>query len=119
MILTSVAEWITTANGIVTLITGLVGLIGTGVGAFFAIKNWVAVLKTKNSQEIWAMIMNMADAAMKEAEASGKSGADKKQMVIDAVKAGCKAAGVDMSLFIDQLADYIDQTISFVNGMKK
>ena len=119
MILTSVAEWITTANGIITLITGLVGLIGTGVGAFFAIKNWVAVLKTKNSQEIWAMIMNMADAAMKEAEASGKSGADKKQMVVDIVKAGCKAAGVDMDLFIDQLSDYIDQTIAFVNGMKK
>lgn len=119
MILTSITEWITTANGIITLITGLIGLIGTGVGAFFAIKNWVAVLKTKNSQEIWAMIMNMADAAMKEAEASGKSGADKKQMVIDAVKAGCKAAGVDMDIFIDQLSDYIDQTIAFVNGMKK
>lgn len=119
MILTSVAEWITTANGIITLITGLVGLIGTGVGAFFAIKNWITVLKTKNAQEIWAMIMNMADAAMKEAEASGKSGADKKQMVVDIVKAGCKAAGVNMDLFIDQLSDYIDQTIAFVNGMKK
>lgn len=33
------AEWITNANGIITLITGLVGLIGTGVGAFFAVKN--------------------------------------------------------------------------------
>lgn len=119
MILTSVAEWLTTANGIVTLITGLIGLIGTGIGAYYAIKNWITVLKTKSSQEIWSMIMNMADAAMKEAEASGKSGADKKQMVIDAVKAGCKAAGVDMDTFIDQLSDYIDQTISFVNGMKK
>jgi phage-related minor tail protein len=65
------------------------------------------------------MIMNMADAAMKEAEASMKSGEDKKQMVIDSVKAGCKAAGVNLDEFIDQLGDYIDQTISFVNGMKK
>lgn len=119
MILTSVAEWITTANGIVTLITGLIGLIGTGIGAYYAIKNWITVLKTKNSQEIWSMIMNMADAAMKEAEASGKSGADKKQMVIDAVKAGCRAAGINMDMFIDQLGEYIDQTISFVNKMKK
>ena len=118
-ILTSVADWLTTANGIVTLITGLIGLIGTGIGAYYAIRNWITVLKTKNSQEIWSMIMSMADAAMKEAEASGKSGADKKQMVIDAVKAGCKAAGVDMDMFIDQLSDYIDQTIAFVNGMKK
>lgn len=113
------AEWITTANGIITLLTGLIGLIGTGIGAYFAVKNWFKVLKTKNAQEIWSMIMNMADAAMKEAEASEKSGVDKKQMVVDAVKAGCKAAGVDMSMFIDQLSDYIDQTISFVNGMKK
>lgn len=113
------AEWITNANGILTLITGLVGLIGTGVGAYYAIKNWIKVLKTKNSQEIWAMIMEMADAAMKEAEASMKSGEDKKKMVIDSVKAGCKAAGVNMDEFIDQLGDYIDQTIKFVNGMKQ
>jgi 3-hydroxyacyl-CoA dehydrogenase len=111
-------DWITTANGIITLITGLVGLIGTGIGAFFAIKNWLTVVKNKNAQEIWSMIMEMADAAMKEAEKSGKSGADKKQMVIDAVKASCKAAGVDMDLFIDQLSDYIDQTIAFVHGMR-
>ena len=112
-------DWITTANGIITLITGLLGLIGTGIGAYFALKNWVTVIKTKNSQEIWAMIMSMADAAMKEAEASMKSGEDKKKMVIDSVKAGCKAAGIDLDIFIDQLSDYIDQTITFVNGMKQ
>jgi hypothetical protein len=31
-------DWITTANGIIALITGLLGLIGTGIGAFFAVK---------------------------------------------------------------------------------
>lgn len=31
-------DWITTANGIIALVTGLIGLIGTGIGAFFAIK---------------------------------------------------------------------------------
>jgi hypothetical protein len=40
-------------------------------------------------------------------------------MVIDAVKAGCKAAGINLDLFIDQLSDYIDSSISFVNNMKK
>lgn len=112
-------EWITNANGIITLITGLIGLIGTGIGAYFAVKNWITVLKTKNSQEIWAMIMEMADAAMTEAEKSGKSGADKKQMVIDAVKASCRAAGVDLDVFIDQLSNYIDDTIKFANNLKK
>lgn len=112
-------DWITTANGIITLITGLIGLIGTGIGAYFAIKNWFTVLKTKNSQEIWSIIMTLADAAMKEAESSMKSGEDKKKMVIDSVKAGCKAAGIDMDMFIDQLSSYIDDTIKFVNDMKK
>ena len=46
-------------------------------------------------------------------------GEDKKKIVIDTVKASCKAAGIDVNLFVDQLADYIDQTITFVNGMKK
>ena len=113
------ADWITTANGIITLITGLVGLIGTGIGAFFAIKNWIKLLKEKNANEIWKMIMEIEDAAMKEVESSVASGEDKKKIVIDTVKASCKAAGIDVDLFVDQLADYIDQTITFVNGMKK
>ena len=113
------ADLINTANGIITLITGLVGLIGTGIGAYFAIKNWIKLVKEKNANEIWKMIMEMADAAMKEAEKSCKTGADKKTMVIESVKASCKAAGINLDLFIDQLSNYIDQTISFVNKMKK
>ena len=112
-------DWINTANGIITLITGLVGLIGTGIGAYFALKNWIKLLKEKNASEICTIIMSMADAAMKEAEASQKSGEDKKQMVLDSVNAACKSAGLDVSLFLDQLNTYIDQTISFVNQMKK
>jgi 3-hydroxyacyl-CoA dehydrogenase len=108
-----------TANSILVLLTGLVGLIGSGVGAYFAIKNWLKVIKTKNSEEIWKMIMEAADAAMTEAEASGLSGADKKSMVIDIISASTKAAGVDISLFADQLDDYIEQTIAFVNKMNQ
>ena len=108
-----------TVQEIITLVTGLCGLISAGIGAYFAIKNWIAVTKNKNAQEIWAMVMEMADAAMKEAERSCKTGADKKTMVIESVKASCKAAGLDLDLFIDQLSDYIDQTINFVNAMSK
>ena len=108
-----------TVQEIIALVTGLCGLVSAGIGAYFAIKNWIKVTKNKNAQEIWAMIMEMADAAMKEAERSCKIGADKKKMVIASVKASCKAAGLDLDLFIDQLSDYIDQTISFVNGMSK
>ena len=118
-VLAEEANWLTTAQGVLSLITGLIGLIGSGVVAFFAIKNFIKVAKTKSMNEIWSMIMAMADAAMKEAEASQKSGEDKKQMVLDAVKSGCKAANIDIDAFIDQLSQYIDQTIDFVNKMSK
>ena len=112
-------EFLQTAEGVISLISSLVLLISTGVGAFFAIKGWVKAFKEKDAKEKWALIMEIADAAMKEAEKSGASGTDKKTMVIDAVKAGCKAAGVNLDAFIDQLSDYIDQTIAFVNDMSK
>ena len=110
-------DWIATSNGIITLISGLIGLITTGIGAYWAIKNFIALTKEKNKNEIWAMIMNIADAAMHEAEATEKTGADKKVMVIESVKAGCKAAGLDINEFLDKLSDYIDTTIDFVNKM--
>ena len=110
-------DWLTTLNGIITLITGLIGLIGTGVGAFYAVKNFINLTKEKNKNELWGMIMNMADSAMREAETTGRSGADKKAMVIDAVKAGCNSAGLNIDTFIDQLSSYIDDTIAFVNKM--
>lgn len=106
------------ANEILVLLTGLIGLIGTGIGTYFAIKNWVLALNTKNSQETWKLIMEIADKAMEEAERSGAAGVEKKEMVIAAVNAGAKAAGLDTSLFLDQLDDYIEQTIKFVNKMK-
>ena len=119
VVLAEEANWLTTAQGVLSLITGLIGLIGSGIGAFFAIKNFIKAAKTKSMNEIWSMIMAMADAAMKEAEASQKSGEDKKQMVLDAVKSGCKAANINIDAFIDQLSQYIDQTVDFVNKMSK
>lgn len=105
------------AEQIITLITGLLGLIPTAIAAYFAIKNFIEVTKERSSKEIWALIMSLADAAMKEAEQSLKDGESKKQMVIDSVKVGCKSAGIDLDMFIDQLSDYIDDTIDFVNCM--
>ena len=104
---------------IVELATALVGLIGTGIGAFFTVKGFIKAFKEKDAKQKWALIMEMADAAIKEAEKTGAAGADKKTMVIESVKASCKAAGVNLDTFIDQLSDYIDQTISFVNDMTK
>ncbi len=112
-------EWLETANGIVTLISALIALIGTGTGVFFAIKNFIKLMKSNTKEQNWQLIMKITNAAMETAEASNKKGADKKQMVIESVKASCKAAGINADEFVDQLADYIDQTIAFVNSMKK
>lgn len=104
---------------IISLITGLLGLISAGVATYFAIANFIKSLKGKNATEIWNLVMTIADAAMKEAEASQLDGEGKKQLVIDAVDAGLKAAGLDISNFLDQLSGYIDDTITFANGLQK
>lgn len=112
-------DWMDTTQQVIALITALIGLIGTGIGAFFAIKNFISLTKQKSATEVWNTITTMADAAMQEAEKSGKSGADKKQQVVDAVKAGCKAAGLNVDDFMDQLGAYIDQCIDFANKLQK
>jgi len=119
MIYMSVAEFLNTAEGIISLISSLVLLITSGIGAYFAIKNGIKAFKEKDAKQKWGLIMEMADAAIKEAEKTSAAGADKKTMVMESVKASCKAAGVNIDEFINQLSDYIDQTISFVNDMSK
>ena len=113
------AEGSGTLAQILGIITGLVGLIGTGISTYFAIKAVIEKNKGKSLADIWKLVMSMADDAMKAAEASGKKGKDKKKMVIDAVNAAALAAGIDVSPFIEQLGAYIDQTIAFVNDLSK
>jgi cadmium resistance protein CadD (predicted permease) len=108
-----------TANEFIALLTGLLGLISAGVGLYFAIKNWCSAIKERTSAERWKLIMEMADAAMKEAEATAASGEDKKTIVINAVNAACLAAGIDSKDFAEQLDQYIDQTIEFVKRMNQ
>ena len=112
-------DWITSAQQLVALLTGLVGLISAGIGVFFAIKNWSEKNKEKSNAEKWAMLMKMADAAMKEAEKSKQTGVDKKTMVINTVREACSAAGLDIDDFLEQLNVYIDNSISWFNGMNK
>jgi len=107
-----------TVQSIIALIGALAGLIGTGVSAFFAIKVLIKSRKEKTAQENWNFIMEIARTAMSKAEETGASGADKKTMVIESVKEGCKAAGINLDSFIDQLRAFIDQSISFANTIK-
>ncbi len=104
---------------IVALLTGLVGLVSAGISAYYAVKTFIQSFKDKKATEIWNLIMTMADAAMEEAEASKLDGEGKKQLVIDTVNAGLKAAGLDIADFIEQLSQYIDDTIAFANKMQQ
>ena len=111
-------DWITTANGLIALITAFAGLVGTGISLFFLIKNLIKSRKDEKSSDNWKFIMECARAAMSKAEESGKKGKAKKEMVIDAVKEACLTAGIDIGPFLDQLFAFIDQSIAFANTIK-
>lgn len=103
-------NWIETAQGIITLITGALVLAGTITG--LVIKLVAAFKKIKQNKD-WTKILELADAAMLEAEKSQKDGADKKTMVINMVTASCKNLGIDCDL--TDLSKYIDNCVDFVN----
>ena len=113
-------DWITTANGLVALLTGLCGLIGTGIGAFFAIRTFIQKNKSNTKQQNWNLIMQAADAAMEVVEhAQLHNSSEKKALAMDMIKKSCESIGLDISAFIDQLDAYIDQCIAWFNEMKK
>ena len=120
LIILNESFWPTTAEGWVGIITFIIGFIGAIVAlipvSIKLVKRGKELIKNKD----WAKIKEIADTAMKTAESTGKTGVEKKEIVIAAVKAGCAEAGIviDEKLLKD-LADYIDTTIEWVNGMIK
>lgn len=112
--------WPTTAEGWAGLLVFVVGFIAA-IAALIPtviklVKKGAELMKDKN----WSKIKDIALVAMKEAEASGKKGSEKQQMVIDAVVAGCKEAEIEISEEdLKNLAKYIDETIEWFNSMNK
>ena len=112
--------WPTTVEGWVNLIVFIAGFVAAIAVlipvAIKLIKKGAELVKNKN----WSKIKEIALAAMKEAEASGKKGSEKQQMVIDAVIAGCKTAEIEISEEdLKNLTKYIDETIAWFNNMNK
>ena len=113
-------DWLNTVQGLIALLTGLFGLISTGVTTFFLVRSFIQKNKDNTAAENWKLIMAAADAAMKSVEESGTTGSEnKKEMAVAAIKKSCEAMGLDIAPFMDQLNAYIDQAIAFVNGMTK
>ena len=112
--------WPTTIEGWVNLVVFVSGFIAAVAVlipvAIKLIKKGAELVKNKN----WSKIKEIALAAMKEAEASGKKGSEKQQMVIDAVIAGCKTAEIEIGEEdLKNLTKYIDETIAWFNNMNK
>ena len=112
--------WPTTVEGWVNLIVFIAGFVAAVAVlipvAIKLVKKGAELMKDKN----WSKIKDIALAAMKEAEASGKKGSEKQQMVIDAVVACCKEAEIEISEEdLKNLAKYIDETIEWFNSMNK
>ncbi len=113
-------DWITTDNGLIDLITGLVGLITTGISTYFAIKAWIKATKDKSAQDLWNMIQEIAKTAIDEVEHSGITGSkNKKEAAMEIIKKSCKAAGLEIDAFLEQLSEYIDDCVKFYNDMRK
>ena len=112
--------WPTTVEGWVNLVVFIAGFVAA-VAALVPtviklVKKGAELVKNKN----WSKIEKIAMEAMKAAEETGKKGAEKQQMVIDAVVAGCTEAEIEISEEdLKNLVKYINETIEWFNGMNE
>lgn len=111
-------EWITTAKELIALISAFVGLVIAGISAYGIIKTRIQSMKDKTKAEQWAMLQEIAIKVINEIEHSEIIGSvNKKQAAFDTIKNSCKAAGINVDEFMDQLSSFIDGMIAFHNGM--
>lgn len=105
---------------VIALLTGLVGLIEAAIMTWQAIKNRIAQEKAKTAAEQWNTIQTFADAVIKETEHSGVTGSQSKlDYAVEKVTNGCKAIGLNIAPFTEQLIAYINDTVKFVNEFNK
>jgi len=107
-------------SNICTLIGLIVGLVGAIAALIPTLIKLGKALKEIINDKNWTKIKEIADAAMKVAEETGASGADKLTMVIASVKAGCEKCDIilDENL-VNNLITYINNTIAWFNSMKE
>ena len=107
-------------NTWVTLFTLIGACIGLIAGLIPVIIKLVKAFKVIVKNKQWTEITEAIKKAITAAEASGKTGAEKKTMVIKAAQEFCKSIDVDFTDDLaKQISDFIDTTITFVNDMKK
>lgn len=97
---------------ICNLIVAILGIVPTVVSLVLLIKN---IIVNKN----WSLVTKIAQTAMSSVEEysaahPGMTGEDKLNMAIEAVKAGCGAAGIKVDdILIKKIVDYIGDLCSW------
>lgn len=99
---------------IITLVGVVIGAIAALVAMFTKLKGKFGELaKDGNWKKLYPMILN----AIAEAEATGKTGAEKKEIVMAAVDSFAKELGIQYE--VDQISDAIEFIIDFSKKVNK
>ena len=99
----------------------IIGLVGVIISAIVAIVMTIIKLKEKFGELAkdgnWKKLYPMILKAIAEAEATGKSGAEKKEIVMAAVDSFAKELGIQCE--VDQISDAIEFIIDFSKKVNK
>ena len=111
--MSDVQNWII----LITLICGLLGSIATLIPVLIKLfKTLKEIVSNKN----WKQILQIANRAIKVAEATGLPGANKQQMVIDAIVKECQEFDIEVTdKMITDIIDYIKDTVKWFNDMNE
>ena len=98
------------------MISALVALIGTGTGVFFAVKNWIKLVKSNSKDQNWKLITQIAAKAVCFKEALSDDFKAYGKAVVDNAQALCKglmdrdikivSGGTDNHLMLIDLTNY-------------
>jgi len=110
--------WPTTAEGWVLLGVAVLGLVGAVIKLIPTMIKLAKVVAELTKQKNFNKLKQIALKAMAEAQATGLAGRDKLIMVISAIKAGAKEAGIEINdADIEELAKSIAELKAFYNNM--
>ena len=111
--------WPTTVEGWVGLIILIIGLISALAGLIPALIKLKLALGEIASNKDYSKLIKIARNAMVVAQASGKSGAEKQEMVVNAIKAGAAELEIEVNdEDIAKLINSIKDLKNFFNEMK-
>lgn len=111
--------WPTTVEGWVGLIILIIGLISALAGLIPTLIKLKSVLGELASNKDYNKLIKVAKQAMVTAQASGKTGAEKQEMVVNAIKAGATELEIEVNdEDINNLINSIKDLKNFFNEMK-